>query len=109
MTEATIRSATPEDIPALAKVFLAGLAASLPHRDIAAEFYVYERDVAAPDGKLWKRLTKQLKEENVVLAEIEGEIVGYVTWYIPKVINEGGTMKVYKPGEVRSYISLKFE
>lgn len=94
----TLRPAQQTDVPALARVFLAGVAVSLPHRNLA-DLYDYERDISAPEGRLWVRITTQLVEERVVVAEEEGRVVGYVCWTEPKVVKADGET-LYQPGEV---------
>jgi hypothetical protein len=85
----------------MARVFLAGLDTSIPHRKVATEFYKWERDVDPADGRLRKRLEKELARDKVVVAVLregkDGEetVGGYVNWTDPKV--EDG---VYHPGEV---------
>lgn len=104
MAQPILRRATEADIPVLSRIFLAGLTLSLPGRDLSSQFYVYERDVAPPDGKLYRRLSRELREEHFVVAEVDAEVAGYVTWVDPKLENEEGKEAGYKRGEVSDWL-----
>jgi hypothetical protein len=98
-----IRPATEADLLPIARVFLGGLDTSLPHRKLANDFYVWERDAVSPDGRLRRRLERELARDHVVVALIgeEGRVGGYVNWSSPRTIDGK-----YKPGEVRAVLCL---
>lgn len=96
-----LRPATVHDVHNIAQIFLAGVALSLPHRNLA-ELYDYERDITEPDGRLWKRVTNQLTEETVICVEEAGKTVGYASWTEPKIVQDQELgAQTYQPGEVR--------
>ncbi|KAJ7454751.1 acyl-CoA N-acyltransferase [Mycena latifolia] len=98
----TLRPATPLDIRALADIYISGLNLSIPGRDLGDKLYDLERDIApgepgvSPPGKLWARFQDQFSKEHFWLAEAEGRVAGYITWYDPTWSEESG----YKPGEI---------
>jgi hypothetical protein len=100
--QCTFRAAIPGDIPDIARIFLAGLDTSIPGRALATEFYTWERDVVAEDGRLRRRLLKEQENEYVeVVVTDGGEIGGYMNWTEPN-LKEG----VYTPGEVSYHYHL---
>jgi hypothetical protein len=98
-----IRPATEADLLPIARVFLNGLDTSLPHRKLATDFYVWERDAVAFDGRLRRRLERELARDHVVVAIVgeEGRVGGYVNWSAPRTVDGR-----YKPGEVRAVLYL---
>ncbi|KAJ7164021.1 acyl-CoA N-acyltransferase [Mycena crocata] len=101
MVDTHLRIATPADIPALADTFIRAVNLSIPGRKLGDEFYDLQRDIAPGDpgssapGKLWTRFQKQFSDEQIWLAEVDGRVAGYVSWYAP-TRHEA----VYKPGEI---------
>ncbi|KAJ7678490.1 acyl-CoA N-acyltransferase [Mycena rosella] len=97
-----LRAATPSDMPALADTFISGVNLSIPGRKLGEEFYALERDIAPGEpgvsdpGKLWTRFQEQFEKEHIWLAETDGRVVGYISWYDPTWSEEAG----HKPGEI---------
>lgn len=108
----TLRPATESDFPEIGRIFLEGLNLSVPGRRLADDFYDKERDVLA-GGKVHNRLTRQLKEEHVWVAEHgeTGTILGYVTWTDPRLLGKSESEEngsdvsdgEYKAAEVRLF------
>ncbi|KAJ7620977.1 acyl-CoA N-acyltransferase, partial [Roridomyces roridus] len=80
-----LRSATLQDIPALAEAMVPAANFSIPGRNLGDELYDLEKDVQEargnqPPGKIRTQFEEQMKMHNVWLAEVEAGVAGGIAW-----------------------------
>jgi len=90
------------DIFGILRVFVAGIAVSLPDRNLAEEgdYIRWERDVVPVEGRLHQRILKQLRDERVCVVvepSADGQsdtIIGYVSYAPANPENDFGEVSV---------------